>query len=124
MKFFTFTFIFITAIFFPIALFSNNDSPQLTETTLLENLIEETTKKLQSQKKLLELLVEYQKNQSLYMQNSQNNMALYRMIKIAHVAVEIIKENDLTYLFDAKFLSELSLCSKALSKPAAPAEKQ
>jgi hypothetical protein len=62
----------------------------------------------------------YQHLQARYMQNPDNNEALYQMIKEAHSLLEAIKTMQLTPLFDAAFISELTVVSKPVAKLGIP----
>lgn len=62
----------------------------------------------------------YQHLQARYMQNPENNEALYQMIKEAHSLLEAIKTMQLTPLFEAAFISELTVVSKPVAKLGIP----
>lgn len=69
---------------------------------------------------LREKIVDYQTQEALYMQNPQNTEALYKMIKNARVILENLQESRLSMLFDAAFLSELTIVSKPATKLGIP----
>jgi hypothetical protein len=86
----------------------------------LDTLIQATQQSLENQKALRASIVEYQKIQNLYLQNTQDNELLFHLIKNAHYLLESIKENHLLHTFDSDFLSELTLLSQAANKRGMP----
>lgn len=86
------------------------------EIAMLDDLIAVTEQNLEKQKKIKILVVEYQKIQSVYLQNTENKEMLFRMIKSAYRLLESIKDAHLTQAFDPKFISELNLLSQIAAK--------
>lgn len=85
------------------------------ELGMLDTLISATEQTLDNQKNLRALLGEFLTLQKTYLDTNDDRF-LRQMVIIAHRALENIKENHLTYAFDAKFLGELSLFSQVATK--------
>jgi hypothetical protein len=86
----------------------------------LDHLIEMTQKSLDQQRALKNMLIEYQKLQEFFFKNDQDKEVMFRMVKTAHKLLETIKENHLLHLFNADFLSELTLFSQIATKKGIP----
>lgn len=87
---------------------------------MLDHLIEATQQSLENQKMLRQQIKEYQKLQFQYLNNSQDNELLYRMVKAAYTISENIKENHLSHAFSPEFMSEINLFSQVASKRGIP----
>jgi len=90
------------------------------EIARLNLLIEATQESLEQQRRLRDMVVEYQKIQARYMQSSEDNELLYQLIKKAYAILETIKAQHLEAAFEPEFLSELSILSKPALKSGIP----
>ncbi len=90
------------------------------ELSILDNLIEVSEQNVETQKKLRDLIKKYQQLQSQYLQDEQNKEVLYKLVRVAYQASEIIKENHLSQVFDPDFLSELNLLAQIGQKRGIP----
>lgn len=90
------------------------------EIARLDLLIEATQQSLEQQRKLRDMIVDYQKVQSRYLDSPEDNELLYQLIKKAYAILEIIKAQHLEAAFEPEFLSELSLLSKPALKSGIP----
>lgn len=86
----------------------------------LENLISLTEQNLKELVSLKNSIFEYQKQQNLFLDHPNNKELLLQTGKAAKTVLETIKEHHLTHVFDAKFISELSLFAKMVKKPTIP----
>lgn len=90
------------------------------EIARLNLLIEATQQSLEQQRRLRDMVVEYQKIQARYMESTDDNELLYQLIKKAYAILEAIKAQHLEAAFEPEFLSELSLLSKPALKSGIP----
>lgn len=90
------------------------------EISRLDNLIQATQQSLEGQKRLRDCIVEYQRIQNLYLQNTNDNELLFQMVKSAYRTLSSIKENHLTQTFDIEFISELTMLSQIATKRGIP----
>ncbi|MCE5318206.1 MAG: hypothetical protein LLG04_12705 [Parachlamydia sp.] len=90
------------------------------EIARLNLLIESTQQSLEQQRRLRDMVVEYQKIQARYMESSEDNELLYQLIKKAYAILETIKAQHLEAAFEPEFLSELSMLSKPALKSGIP----
>src|SRR5262249_55764715 len=96
-------------------------SPQAAnELQALDRLIDATQKNLEKQRALRVAIADYLKLQDLYLKNDQDKELMFRMVKNAHRILESIKENHLVHLFNADFISELTLFSQIAVKKGIP----
>ncbi|MBS4168037.1 hypothetical protein [Parachlamydia sp. AcF125] len=86
----------------------------------LDRVIEASGELLQKQKQLKELLAEYIHMQNAYLHNQQDREMLFRLVKIAYKAQNLIQETHLSYAFPPEFLKELSLFSQVGAKRGLP----
>lgn len=86
----------------------------------LTPLISSTERLLQRQKDLKTLLEKYQSLHARYMNDMEDRALALETGKSAQEALERIKEDKLTYLFDPSFLSEMTLFAKLAAKPSIP----
>lgn len=119
--------LFLTIFLFLSATVQAADSPIIepkevvaNEIARLDLLIEATSRSLEQQRKLRDMIVEYQKTQARYMDNPEDNELLYQLIKRAYGILEVIKGQHLEGAFEPEFLSELSLLSKPALKSGIP----
>lgn len=97
------------------------DSPQENEEALgLEYLIEVTKENLKGQMALKDLIANYQKEEAIFLENPKNQEQLFKTAKSAKLALDAIKEQHLTQVFDAKFLGGLNLFAKFAGRPSVP----
>ena len=90
------------------------------ELSHLDQLIDATEKSLAQQRRLRELIGQYQEMQKRYLDNSEDNELLFQLIKTAYTILESIKAQHLELAFEPEFLSELSLLSKPAMKSGIP----
>lgn len=90
------------------------------ELSMLDNLIEVTQQSVDSQKKLRDLIRLYQTLQTQYLQNEDDKELLYKIVRVAYLASESIKENHLSQIFDPDFLKELNLFAQIAAKRGIP----
>lgn len=86
----------------------------------LENLISLTLQNLEELQGLKSSIMDFKKLQSQYLDQPQNKELLLRTGNTAKRILEQIKNLHLIHIFDAKFLSELSLFAKMVKKPSLP----
>jgi hypothetical protein len=96
--------------------------PTLQKTALdeLQVLINSTEALVQKQKALLQLLQEYLNLHDAYLKDTENRELLLKTAKIASQALETIKKERLSYLFEPSFLSEMTLFAKLAGRPSIP----
>lgn len=92
-----------------------NQNPKQ-ELALIDNLIEVTEKNLTRQRKLKREINEYIALQERYMKNTNDKDLGYQLVKAAKDVLEGIKDQNLTQVFDAQFMSELSFFSNIAEK--------
>lgn len=90
------------------------------ELARLDLLIQATQQSLEQQRKLRDMIADYQAIQTRYMDSPEDNELLYQLIKKAYGILEIIKAQHLEAAFEPEFLSELSLLSKPALKSGIP----
>jgi hypothetical protein len=97
------------------------NSPQVgNEIKFLDDLIATTALNLENQKVLKKLLIDYVAIQNQYVQNVNDQALSMKMVKTAHQLLEKIKELNLTHIFDAQLLSELTFFSQIAVKQGVP----
>lgn len=115
---------FLSTIFCLLAAIgpSVGDSIPLKESPLrdLDALIESTERVCSKQKSLKEQLEAYLLLHDAYVKDIDNRELLIRTAVSAKKALEIIKEERLSTLFEASFLSEMTLFAKLAAKPSIP----
>lgn len=90
------------------------------EIARLDTLIQATEKSLEEQKQLRVHIVEYQKLQDRFLENSGDNELLFKLVKSAYRTLQMIKNNHLTQTFDPDFIDELSVLSQPATKRGVP----
>lgn len=85
-------------------------------TEALENLIAVTRQNLQEQLALTDLILQYRKEQALFLENTDNKEQLFKAAKLAKSILVTIKDEQLLQVFDVDFVSELTLFAK-FAKP-------
>lgn len=103
------------------------DLPRIAKTTQsvnelsqLNDLIAATKRSMEQLTLLQEIIKQYQETQTVYLKDSDNVELLYRMIKLAHHAQDLIQEMHLSYAFDTEFLNELNLFAQMANKRGIP----
>lgn len=86
----------------------------------LELLIGSTENLVKKQKAVKELLEHYLSLHDAYLKEMENKELLLKCAKIASEALERIKQERLSPLFEPSFLSEMTLFAKLASKPSIP----
>lgn len=86
----------------------------------LDTLIQATEQSLEGQKKLKELIIQYQNIQDQFLNDTQNNDLLFQLVKSAYRALQSINENHLIHTFDPEFISELTTLSQIATKRGIP----
>jgi uncharacterized protein (UPF0371 family) len=84
----------------------------INEMKRLDNLIYITEKNLENQKQLREMFNDYQNKLLAYLDDTQNKDLMLQMVRMAHLLLETIKEDHLTQVFDAEFISQLNFFSQ------------
>ncbi|NGX42300.1 MAG: hypothetical protein K940chlam7_00578 [Chlamydiae bacterium] len=82
----------------------------------LDQIIKITGESYNNLQTLRKEIVEYKKLQERYVKNPNDRVLLFQLAGKAGGVFEKIKENELTYAFDAEFLKELSLFSRIAKK--------
>lgn len=90
------------------------------EISQLDHLIEITKTNLTSQIALKDLIEAYQKEEAAFLENPKNKEQLFKTAKTAKRALEAIKDQHLTQVFDSKFLNGLTLFAKFANNPTIP----
>jgi len=91
-----------------------------TEIARLDTLIQATSSSLEGQKNLREKIVEYKKIQDEYLQHTNDNDLLLKLVKASFKILKLIKENHLESCFDPEFIEELTILSQPASKKGIP----
>lgn len=86
----------------------------------IDPLIAATTRLLEKQKQLKALLEKYGELHARYLKNIDDRAMAMQIGKTAQEALEIIKEEKLTYLFEPTEISEMTLFAKLAAKPSIP----
>lgn len=86
------------------------------ELALIDNLIEVTEKNLARQRKLKREINEYIALQERYMKNTNDKDLGFQLVKSAKEVLEGIKDQNLTQVMDAQFMSELAFFSSIADK--------
>lgn len=90
------------------------------EIARLDVLIQATEQSLEGQKNLSIQIKEYQKLQTQYLKNLQNNDLLLKLVKNANKTLQMIKDNHLVQTFDPDFIDELTVFSQPITKRGIP----
>ncbi len=86
------------------------------EIAALDALIDATTTNLANQKIVRSQLEAYLQLHNQYLQNTDDKQLAFRMIKSAQHLLLLIKDNNLRQVFEADFISELTLFSNIAAK--------
>ena len=121
---------FLLIIFFPFALFAINpitndlppklDNIEQNVVAHLDNIIEATKTSLDEQTRLKQNILHYQKLQTSYINNPDDRVVLYNLVRSANQIQETIESNQLSYAFETEFLKELALFSRIAKKVSMP----
>jgi len=90
------------------------------EIDVLNTLISATEKNLVKQRKMKELVLEYQKVFAVYLKNSNDKEAVMKVAFVAEKLLKEIQESHLTDSFNPDFISELTLFSQIAAKKGIP----
>lgn len=90
------------------------------EIDVLNTLINATEKNLSRQKKMKELVLEYQQALAFYLKNSSDKDAVLKVAFIAEKLLFEIQEAHLQDSFNPDFISELTLFSQIAAKKGIP----
>lgn len=85
--------------------------------TQLNDLISSTEKLVQHQKELRDQLTQYIVLHDAYLKDIDNRAQLLKTAKVAQQALDTIKSERMTHLFDPSFLSEMTLFAKLAKRP-------
>jgi hypothetical protein len=88
------------------------------EIKALEQLIVATTKQLEAQKQLKELMLQFKKQREDFVQGNQTKSHASRMVRTARQIYEMITSNHLEHLFAKDYIEELSFFSSIAGKTA------
>lgn len=86
------------------------------EVKMIEQLIAATTKQLESQKQLKELMLQFQKQREEFIQGNQTKSHAGRMVRTARQIYEMITLNHIEHLFAKDYLDELSFFASIAGK--------
>ena len=90
------------------------------EIDVLNTLINATEKNLTKQKKMKDLVLEYQKALAFYLKNSSDKEAVLRVAYVAEKLLADIQEGHLIDSFNPDFISELTIFSQIAAKKGIP----
>lgn len=86
------------------------------EIQVLEHLIASTSKQLEAEKQLKDLMVEFRKEQEEFVQGNQTKSHASRMVNTAREIHTLILENHIEHLFPKNYLEEISFFSSIAGK--------
>jgi hypothetical protein len=86
----------------------------------LNDLIISTEQLVHNQKTLLRLLQDYLALRADYLEETNNRELLLKTAKVANQALDIIKKDRFSSLFEPSFISEMTLFAKLAARPAIP----
>lgn len=110
---------YLIFLILPVALLAQG-APATPAWHELDALIASTEGLVAKQKSLKETLEKYQSLHDEYIEDMDNKALLLKCAKQAHIALELIKNERLSMLFDSSFISEMTLFAKLAAKPALP----
>lgn len=110
-----FVLIFISSTLFGVE--KNEASPELQS---IEHLISLAKQNIELQENVRSQLIEYQKVNKLFLQNSKDNDLLFQNIKLGSRLLETINNAHLTQNFSNEFIKELTLFAKFAKKQGVP----
>lgn len=90
------------------------------EIARLDDLIQATRQSLETQQKLKNEILDYQKVQLEFLANPKDNDLLLKVVKSAHKTLRTIKENRLEKMFDPDFIDELTVLAQPANKRGVP----
>jgi hypothetical protein len=93
-------------------------TPSQNEIEAMERLITLTESKLESHKKLKDLIVQFKGQQEKFLKNDQDKKSAFKMCQTASVILQTIKDNHIEHLYAPKYLDELKLFSSIASRNA------
>jgi hypothetical protein len=88
------------------------------EVKVIDQLITVTTRQLETQKQMKELMVQFKKQREEFIQGNQTKSHASKMVRTARQIYEIITSNHLEHLFAKDYLDELTFFSSIAGKTA------
>jgi hypothetical protein len=103
-------------IFFVCVFFSINNYPFADEIETIDQLIETSSRQLEKQRELKELMISYKHQCDLFEKGNESKVHIFRLVATASQLLTKIAENHLQHLFAPEYMEELSLFSSILAK--------
>jgi hypothetical protein len=88
------------------------------EIKVIDQLITATSRQLETQKQMRELMIQFKKQREEFIQGNQTKSHASRMVRTARQIYEIISSNHLEHLFAKDYLDELTFFSSIAGKTA------
>jgi hypothetical protein len=88
------------------------------EIKVIEQLISATTRQLETQKQMKELMMQFNKQREEFIQGNQTKSHAGKMVRTARQIYEMITSNHLEHLFAKDYLDELTFFSSIAGKTA------
>jgi hypothetical protein len=88
------------------------------EIKVTDQLITATSRQLETQKQMRELMIQFKKQREEFIQGNQTKSHASRMVRTARQIYEIISSNHLEHLFAKDYLDELTFFSSIAGKTA------
>ncbi len=88
------------------------------ESRKIDHLIDATLQKLEQQKELKTLMLQFRDQEELFFRGDQSKEHAARMVNTARQILDIIRKAHLEYLFPSEYLEELTLFSSIAGKTA------
>jgi hypothetical protein len=88
------------------------------EVKIIDQLITATSRQLETQKQMKELMLQFKKQREEFIQGNQTKSHAGRMVRTARQIFEMISSNHLEHLFAKDYLDELTFFSSIAGKTA------
>lgn len=88
------------------------------EVKVIEQLIAATSRQLEMQKQMKELMLQFKKQREEFVQGNQTKSHASKMVRTARQIYEMIASNHLEHLFAKDYLDELTFFSSIAGKAA------
>ncbi len=88
------------------------------EVKVIDQLITATSRQLETQKQMKELMLQFKKQREEFIQGNQTKSHAGRMVRTARQIYEMISSNHLEHLFAKDYLDELTFFSSIAGKTA------
>jgi hypothetical protein len=88
------------------------------EVKVIEQLISASSRQLETQKQMRELMLQFKKQREEFIQGNQTKSHAGRMVRTARQIYELITSNHLEHLFAKDYLDELTFFSSIAGKTA------